>query len=508
VASNDCTCAHRQYFHLEALRRGLRRVNSVLRSLGRSTGLQRHFGDLEIAVLTGDDRAHRDFPILKSWHDKYDRMKAVFNGAEDERVDGFRFVLVLYCRSTTAASGPPEAAVVEPVSVGSITAHRVYNKPDGRGSGSGSAVHVTPDSTSHWHVELEIQTLLVPVAHQGRGIGTVMQRSMYLLAQELAAEPDPPIYDDDGNCDSSGVAGAREVLRGWSCVKSPWIGKRIVRKVYRQDGIEAGIVRGVVESWLPATTSDFKDSQGVPAPLWRVRYSTRPLEGVLEDLEEHELQESVTPPSVGGNDTPAAAAGGPGGHAALSFSGAEPSFLADLGLDGRNSGDRSSDPGDRSGGGGSGLSEGRSGGCGRAPVAEPGWAEDPKQPRPMCKADMMDAEEATTISMQRITCVTTVYLDDMAKKFYLKNDMKEMLPPYDDGMRRNSSKGAAPRKRIWDNCDHKRLHWWFNTIHGSSFSGDETPEESLKLALENTVDRCKRGEAKVRPTIYDDKTKA
>ena len=114
----------------------------------------------------------------------------------------------------------------------------------------------------------------------------------------------------------------------------------------------------------------------------------------------------------------------------------------------------------------------------------------------MCKADMMDAEEATTISMQRITCVTTVYLDDMAKKFYLKNDMKEMLPPYDDGMRRNSSKGAAPRKRIWDNCDHKRLHWWFNTIHGSSFSGDETPEESLKLALENTVDRCKRGEAK------------
>ena len=102
--------------------------------------------------------------------------------------------------------------------------------------------------------------------------------------------------------------------------------------------------------------------------------------------------------------------------------------------------------------------------------------------------------------MQRITCVTTVYLDDMAKKFYLKNDMKEMLPPYDDGMRRNSTKGATPRDRIWDNCDHKRLHWWFNTIYGSSFSGDETPEDSLKVALDLTVDRCKRGEARIRPT--------
>ena len=97
----------------------------MLRSLGRSTGLQRHFGDLEIAVLTGDDRAHRDFPILKSWHDKYDRMKAVFNGAEDERVDGFRFVLVLYCRSTTAW-GPSRrtACTINPTAAAAEAARR------------------------------------------------------------------------------------------------------------------------------------------------------------------------------------------------------------------------------------------------------------------------------------------------------------------------------------------------------------------------------------------------
>ena len=445
--TNDCTRAHRHYFHLEAVQRGLKHVNAVLRRLCDSTGLGAHFGDLEIAVLAGKNRTHRDFPVLKSWHDKYDRMKAVFNGAEDGRVDGFRFVLVLYRRSVTKRKPATKITVVEPISVGSITAHRVYNKPD-------NAVADNAEAARHWHVELEIQTLLVPVAHQGRGIGTVMQRSMYLLAQGLAAEPDPPVYDESG-----GRGRDYGVVGGWSCVKSGWIGRRIVRKVYDRSGYEVGMVRGVVESWLPAAGSNFKNVSGAPAALWRVRYTTRPLEGVIEDLEEHELVGSVDPVVAD------AAVGGASGKVGTPpfFGKAVASFL--VGIDKEGNGARH-------------------------------VTEQPKKqkPRPMNRAERMDTEEATNISMQRITCVTTVYLDDMAKKFYLKNDMKEMLPPYDDGMRRNSNRGAALRQRIWDNCDHKRLHWWYNTIYGSSFSGNETPEESLKLALKNTVDRCQRGE--------------
>lgn len=45
-------------------------------------------------------------------------------------------------------------------------------------------------------------------------------------------------------------------------------------------------MRGVVEAWLPAHESCFLDSKGLPAPLWRVRYTTAgSLEGELEDLE-------------------------------------------------------------------------------------------------------------------------------------------------------------------------------------------------------------------------------
>ena len=325
-------------------------------------------------------------------------MRAVFAGAKDKEVSGYRFVLVLNCKSPSGAA--------EPISVASVTPHRVFN----RGAARTSRV---------WHVELEIQTLLVPPPHQGRGVGTVMQRAMYVLAQSLAAEPDPPAYDDDGPSPAG----------HWRATGSAWVGRRIARRALGPEGGDVGVVRGVVEAWLPADASGFVDASGAAAPLWRVRYtSSGPLEGELEDLEEFELLGSV--PAMGALDS--------GG-------------LDSGGLD---------------------------------------------------RVQQLDAEEATKISMERITCVTTVYLDNMARKFYLKNDMKEMLPPYDDGNRRGSRGGAgcAERQRIWDNCDHKRLHWWFNVIYGSSFKGDETPEQGLENAIANTVASCKRGAATVHPT--------
>jgi len=60
---------------------------------------------------------------------------------------------------------------------------------------------------------------------------------------------------------------------------------------------------------------------------------------------------------------------------------------------------------------------------------------------------------------------------------------------YDEQVRRGGRGGCEPRRRIWDNCDHKRLHWWYNTIYGSSFAGDASPEASLEAAIATTVER-------------------
>ena len=69
-------------------------------------------------------------------------------------------MLVLNCRSGGGPGGGPRKCV--PVSVASITPHRVFNKDE-----SGSSLN--------WHVELEIQTLLVPSDHQVRLLGAVLK---------------------------------------------------------------------------------------------------------------------------------------------------------------------------------------------------------------------------------------------------------------------------------------------------------------------------------------------
>jgi len=64
-----------------------------------------------------------------------------------------------------------------------------------------------------------------------------MQRAMYVLAQGLAAEPDPPTtYDDD----PPGT---------WRATNSPWIGRRVTRHASTsssQDGNSSDL--GVVSS--------------------------------------------------------------------------------------------------------------------------------------------------------------------------------------------------------------------------------------------------------------------
>lgn len=95
-------------------------------------------------------------------------------------------MLVLNCRSGGGASGLPRTC--DPVSVASVTPHRVYNLPDAspRSHGGGAGKGKGGGGKEHWHVELEIQTLLVPTHHQGRGIGTVKQ------TKKPTRHPSPP----------------------------------------------------------------------------------------------------------------------------------------------------------------------------------------------------------------------------------------------------------------------------------------------------------------------------
>ena len=54
---------------------------------------------------------------------------------------------------------------------------------------------------------------------------------------------------------------------------------------------------GAVRGWLDASRSDYNDSEGKPAALWHVYFSSGELEGDEEDLELSELLESLVPKS-------------------------------------------------------------------------------------------------------------------------------------------------------------------------------------------------------------------
>ena len=71
------------------------------------------------------------------------------------------------------------------------------------------------------------------------------------------------------------------------------IGLDLVRSVM---GVEGGIkeqARAKVIGWLSASESDFEDTRGNPAPLYRIKYLDGALAGDEEDLEEYEVRNSV-----------------------------------------------------------------------------------------------------------------------------------------------------------------------------------------------------------------------
>jgi hypothetical protein len=80
-----------------------------------------------------------------------------------------------------------------------------------------------------------------------------------------------------------------EPVEQWHTTGSDLLGVQLSRTV--NDGGAA--CKAVVVSWLSASESDFVDTDGRPAALYKIRYLDGELAGDHEDLEAHEVEESI-----------------------------------------------------------------------------------------------------------------------------------------------------------------------------------------------------------------------
>uniref|UniRef100_A0A7S2WSB3 Uncharacterized protein n=1 Tax=Rhizochromulina marina TaxID=1034831 RepID=A0A7S2WSB3_9STRA len=94
---------------------------------------------------------------------------------------------------------------------------------------------------------------------------------------------------------SGGGSGGGE--GGWKS-DHEWVNRPIRRRILEPGADGDTFVDGVITGWLSAKESDFEDSSGTPAPLWHVRYTSGSLAGDEEDLERHEVEESILPLDV------------------------------------------------------------------------------------------------------------------------------------------------------------------------------------------------------------------
>ena len=90
--------------------------------------------------------------------------------------------------------------------------------------------------------------------------------------------------------------GAREA-EGWRVEGREYLGRSVRRSVLDATGKPISQSEGCVRGWLDASRSDYNDSEGKPAALWHVYFSSGELEGDEEDLELSELLESLVPKS-------------------------------------------------------------------------------------------------------------------------------------------------------------------------------------------------------------------
>ena len=67
----------------------------------------------------------------------------------------------------------------------------------------------------------------------------------------------------------------------------------LVRSVIGDEGEIKEQAHAKVVGWLSAAESDFEDTRGNPAPLYRIKYLDGALAGDEQDLEEYEVRNSV-----------------------------------------------------------------------------------------------------------------------------------------------------------------------------------------------------------------------
>ncbi|KAJ8609704.1 hypothetical protein CTAYLR_008443 [Chrysophaeum taylorii] len=97
----------------------------------------------------------------------------------------------------------------------------------------------------------------------------------------------------------SALGALRDDPRPWRGWGSEHVGLRIRRTVLGDDGAPSGVADGTVVAWLDARESDFRDDDGRPAALWRVKYDPESaLCGDDEDLELRQLLASAKAPPL------------------------------------------------------------------------------------------------------------------------------------------------------------------------------------------------------------------
>ena len=123
--------------------------------------------------------------------------------------------------------------------------------------------------------------------------------------QQKRAADDDDAYDsadaaaDDDSDDEfkapSSKASSKPSADVWRVDGSEYVGRTVRRSVLDDAGQVASHSDGLVAGWLDDTASDYVDAAGNAAALWHVTLETGELAGDEEDLELHEVLESLVP---------------------------------------------------------------------------------------------------------------------------------------------------------------------------------------------------------------------
>lgn len=283
-AQQTRACHFHRYFSWYAMRDSVAAVNAVL---------ERHELPHRLFLIGEPNGRERDLTQAYRGLHELPSLRTAFSGDHDHRVDSYRFTVALL---------PHNGDYNDPMAVMSFTPHRIlvgasdeapWSEERGGGElesmlrGTSILKGVTP---VRQHLELELQTLVVPKDRRRQGIGEKAMKTTYCLAYHLSKREPTITYD---------VGRQRDL---WFGAGSPYVGERVVRAVglegqvfppagsSRADAVQGGgyvVSCAVVEAFLPHDASNFHvtadDGSQRPCSLHRVRYLTGPRSDEVSD---------------------------------------------------------------------------------------------------------------------------------------------------------------------------------------------------------------------------------